>query len=114
MHLLLVGLSHRTAPVELRERLDFHARGLAGALKAMIDRTAAHEAVIVSTCNRAEVYAAYDDIDAGRAELAGFLSDFNSVDRAAVSPHARSIASRDPIEPVQPTRSRAASAFFLD
>ena len=41
MHLLLVGISHRTAPVELRERLDFQARGLENALATLGNRRAA-------------------------------------------------------------------------
>ena len=40
MHLLLVGISHRTAPVELRERLDFQARGLENALRTLPPRDA--------------------------------------------------------------------------
>ena len=38
MQLLLVGISHRTAPVELRERVDFSARGVAEALRALATR----------------------------------------------------------------------------
>ena len=45
MHLLLVGLSHRTAPVELRERVDFQARDLQAALRALAGRGSAREAV---------------------------------------------------------------------
>ena len=52
MQLLLVGISYRTAPVELRERLDFQARGVADALRALALRGSAREAVVVSTCNR--------------------------------------------------------------
>ncbi len=87
MHLLLVGISHRSAPVELRERLDFQARGLDHALQALEARHAANEAVIVSTCNRAELYAACDDVAAARAAVADFISDYHGVDRSAVAPH---------------------------
>ncbi|HUR32823.1 MAG TPA: glutamyl-tRNA reductase [Vicinamibacterales bacterium] len=87
MHLLLVGISHRTAPVEIRERLDFQARGLDNALQALSDRHAASEAVIVSTCNRAELYAACEDVTAGRAAIADFISEYHGIDRSAVLPH---------------------------
>src|SRR5689334_6246125 len=86
MHLLLVGVNHRTTPVELRERLDFQARGLATALRALVDRGAVGEAVVLSTCNRAEIYAASDDA-ATRADLAEFISEFHSIDHALVQPH---------------------------
>ena len=58
MRLFAVGISHRTAPVELRESVDFARRGLDAALTAFAARAAsAREAVVLSTCNRAEIYA---------------------------------------------------------
>jgi glutamyl-tRNA reductase len=54
MPLAVVGASHRTAPVELRERFAFGRAELAGALDAMAGRGA--EAVLLSTCNRTEIY----------------------------------------------------------
>lgn len=92
MHLLLVGISHRTAPVDIRERLDFQARGLEDALTALKDRQAAAEAVIVSTCNRAELYAACDDVHVGRQAIADFISEYHGVDRASVLPHIYDVA----------------------
>ena len=56
MHLLLLGVSHRTAPVELRERLDFSAGGVGEALAALAVRQSGAEAAVLSTCNRAEIY----------------------------------------------------------
>ena len=76
---MLVGISHRTAPVELRERLDFQARGIDRALRALAERGAAREAVVLSTCNRAELYAACDDLALSRASLLAFVSEFNGV-----------------------------------
>jgi glutamyl-tRNA reductase len=87
VHLLLVGISHRTAPVELRERLDFQARGLDDALQALSSRHATSEAVIVSTCNRAELYAACEDVEASRAAIAEFIGDYHGIDPSAVTPH---------------------------
>jgi glutamyl-tRNA reductase len=87
MHLILVGVSHRTAPVDLRERLDFQARGLEPALSALAGRGVAREAVVLSTCNRAELYAAADDVAAAREDLIQFISQFHGVDRGALAPH---------------------------
>ena len=47
MHLVLVGISHRTAPVELRERIDFQARGLEASHRALAARSELREAVAV-------------------------------------------------------------------
>src|SRR3954471_16619565 len=95
MHLLLVGISHRTAPVELRERVDFQARGLQGALRALADRGSAHEAVVVSTCNRAELYVACDETEPTRQDLLRFLSDYNDLPPSDVLPHVYDVADLD-------------------
>jgi glutamyl-tRNA reductase len=88
VHLILVGISHRTAPVELRERLDFQARGLDKALRVLATRrAAAREVAILSTCNRAEMYAFAEDADAARSELVGFFSEFHGIDPETVLPH---------------------------
>jgi glutamyl-tRNA reductase len=95
LHLLLVGVSHRTAPVELRERVDFQARGLQGALRALADRGSAHEAVVVSTCNRAELYVACEDPEPTRQDLVRFLSDYNDLPPSEVTPHVYDVADLD-------------------
>ena len=95
MHLLLVGISHRTAPVELRERVDFQARGVAGALRALAERGSAREAVVVSTCNRAELYVACDEASATRQDLVRFVSDFNGVPASEVAPHMYEVVDLD-------------------
>jgi glutamyl-tRNA reductase len=95
VHLLLLGISHRTAPVELRERVDFHARGVERALRALADRGSAREAVVVSTCNRAELYVACDEAAATRQDLLHFVSDFNGVAQSDVAPHMYEIVDLD-------------------
>ena len=87
MQLLLVGISHRTAPVELRERVDFQARGVADALRSLTERGSTREAVVVSTCNRAELYVACDEAAATRQDLVRFVSDFNGVAAGDIAPH---------------------------
>src|SRR5258706_195948 len=77
MHLLLVGISHRTAPVELRERVDFHSRGIERAFQGLAERVSAREAVVLSTCNRAELYAACDDLKRTRARIVAFVTHVN-------------------------------------
>ena len=87
MHLLLVGISHQTAPVELRERLDFEARGLDRALRALALRGSTREAAVLSTCNRAELYAACDHPADTRRDVLDFIGDFHRVARAEFDPH---------------------------
>jgi glutamyl-tRNA reductase len=86
MRLFAVGISHRTAPVELRECLDFSRRGLEAALRALGGRNLARETVVLSTCNRAEIYAAAPS-DAAADSCARFLAEYNGVPWETVAPH---------------------------
>ena len=87
MKLLLTGLNHRTAPVEVRERLAFEEKALPEALDQLKQRPGLLEGMILSTCNRVEVAVAADeDTDAGLA-VEGFLVETRSVQREWVSPH---------------------------
>ncbi|MGH9143317.1 MAG: glutamyl-tRNA reductase [Vicinamibacterales bacterium] len=95
MQLLLVGISHRTAPVELRERIDFQARGIADALRSLAERGSTREAVVVSTCNRAELYVACDEAAATRQDLVRFVGDFNGVAAGDIVPHVYDVTDLD-------------------
>ena len=77
MHLLLLGVSHRTAPVELRERLDFSSRDVGAAVESLSARSSAAESVVLSTCNRSEIYVAGNDPIRARSEVEAFLSDYH-------------------------------------
>jgi glutamyl-tRNA reductase len=76
MSIVLVGLNHKTAPVEVRERLAFTDQACAESLRALVDGDVVREGLIVSTCNRVEILTAA----AGKkgAEAAERLSDFLS------------------------------------
>jgi glutamyl-tRNA reductase len=74
MSVVVIGLSHRTSPVELRERFAFAEGKIPNALKSLRDSGFAVEAVILSTCNRVEIYAATAlTPDAAVIELKRFL-----------------------------------------
>jgi len=75
MPLLVIGLNHTTAPVSIRERLTFGPDIIVAALRSLTELAGIHEAVILSTCNRTEVYCHTDPGDADeltRDWLAGF------------------------------------------
>ncbi len=80
MQLTLVGLSHKTAPIEIRETLTFPASGMGEALAALTDRPAVSEALILSTCNRTEIYAVVAD-GAGTDAVIDFLCEYHSLQR---------------------------------
>ncbi len=85
MHLVLVGLSHKTAPVAIREKLTFPAETQEDALGRLTRSEGIREAVIVSTCNRTEVYAVAADDEGGVETVIDFLTAFCELDRAELS-----------------------------
>jgi glutamyl-tRNA reductase len=87
VHLYLLGVSHRTAPLEVRERLDFASRDLGAAVEAAAIRPTAAEVVVLSTCNRSEIYAASQDPAAARGDLVAFLSEYHGLAPDAFTPH---------------------------
>jgi glutamyl-tRNA reductase len=80
MHLTLVGLSHKTAPIEIREKLTFPAQRQPAALGALLTCDEIAEAVILSTCNRTEVYAVASS-EAGTDAVIEFLCEFHGLER---------------------------------
>jgi len=87
MHLFLLGVSHRTAPVDLRERLDFSSRDLGAAVESLATRPSAAESVVLSTCNRSEIYVASSDPVRAREELTAFLSEYHDLPASSFTPH---------------------------
>jgi glutamyl-tRNA reductase len=77
----------------VRERVDFQARGLEKALRTLAARSQnGAEIAVLSTCNRAELYVACEDVGAARAELVEFVGAFHGVDAAALEPHVYHVA----------------------
>ncbi len=87
MDFFLLGVSHRTAPIDLRERLDFSSRDVGAAVEAVSARPLMAESVVLSTCNRSEIYGASDDPTRAREELVAFLSDYHHLPAGAFLPH---------------------------
>ncbi len=79
MPLVCLGLSHHTAPVEVRERHAFPPSRVIEALIALRDYSAVREAVMLQTCGRLEIYAEIDDYETGVAQLRSFLGNFGHV-----------------------------------
>jgi len=85
MYLTVVGINHRTAPVEVRGQVAFPPEQLARALAELTALDGVHEAAIVSTCNRTEIYCTRDD--ASSDVIADWLSRFHQLDQESLQPH---------------------------
>jgi glutamyl-tRNA reductase len=87
MKLLVTGVSHKTAPVEVRECLAFREETLPRALADLKSREGVTEAVILSTCNRVEITVTTDDVSDPQAIVDSFLADHKAVNPGSIGPH---------------------------
>jgi glutamyl-tRNA reductase len=85
MHIITVGLNYKTAPVEIREKVSFELDQLPEAMKSLQTKKSVLENIIISTCNRTEVYAVVDQLHTGRYYIKEFLSEWFSIDLAELS-----------------------------
>jgi glutamyl-tRNA reductase len=85
--IVLVGLNHRTAPVEVRERVAFANGQIDAALRRLIEVEAVAEGAILSTCNRVEVVACGTDPDAVSEALPRFLAREHGVPDTGLAGH---------------------------
>jgi glutamyl-tRNA reductase len=97
MKLLVTGVSHKTAPVEVRECLAFREEALPAALADLKRRDGVAEALILSTCNRVEVTVTTEDSADPRAIVDSFLADHKAVSPHTIGPHLYRLEGRDAI-----------------
>lgn len=89
MSIVLVGVNHKTAPVEVRELLAFSEEECRDALRMLVDGEVVREGLIVSTCNRVEVLTstAGEGVEGGSERIASFLSNSRSLSKDLFRPH---------------------------
>ena len=87
MHIAVVGLSHRTAPVEVREKLSIPEQTMEESLHNLRNHEQVLEASILSTCNRLEIYTLVRNPDLGIAAVRDFLSGHSGLESRDLSPH---------------------------
>ncbi len=84
MSIVVVGLSHKTAPIEVREKLNFPESTLPAALGKLMSYEGVRESLIVSTCNRVEIYASVQESAKGIDRIKQFVSDYHGLSREAL------------------------------
>ncbi len=100
MNIIVVGLSHKTASVDIREKVAFAPTQMDKPLRAVVSLDDITEAIIVSTCNRVEVYAVTKDIAGGMARIKRFLAEYHNLSLDTLEPHLYSLHSEDAIRHV--------------
>lgn len=87
MHILAVSINYRTAPLAIREKLAFSEADHAEAMKTLNAQKSIMENVILSTCNRTELYVVADQIHTGRYYIKDFLEKWFNIEKQEFSPH---------------------------
>jgi glutamyl-tRNA reductase len=95
MNLQLIGVNHRSAPVEIRERFAIPERRLPEALQSLVQYPGVQEGLIISTCNRVEVLAGLKN---GTADLRGFLRDYFHLDPSEFDQHLYEFREHDAVQ----------------
>jgi glutamyl-tRNA reductase len=84
MALITLGLNHKTAPIGIRERLTFGPDIIVAALRSLSEQPGIDEAVILSTCNRTELYCAHTR--SSREDICAWLGGFHGLEQETISP----------------------------
>jgi len=100
MNIIVVGLSHKTATVEIREKVAFSPNLIEKPLRELVALDEIVEGVIVSTCNRVEIYATTRDIAGGIARIKRFMADYHHIPLETLESHLYSYHSETAIRHV--------------
>lgn len=98
MHILKIGLNYRTAPVEVREQLVFLDQDIEQAMSMLNEQKSILENVIVSTCNRTEIYVVADQLHTGRFYVKQFLEDWFEIPKENFLPYLQIVENDAAIE----------------
>jgi glutamyl-tRNA reductase len=97
MNIAVIGLSHKTAPVEVREKLSIPTPQTADAIAKLTSYPHVLEVSILSTCNRLEIHTVIKETEAGIREVVQFLADYGNVPLEALRPHLFILLQQDAI-----------------
>ncbi|WP_088103730.1 glutamyl-tRNA reductase [Halalkalibacter urbisdiaboli] len=87
MHIIVLGLNYKTAPVEIREKFSFQEAELPVALKQLRKMKSILECTIISTCNRTEIYVVADQLHTGRHYTKAFLAEWFQLPKDDFTPY---------------------------
>ena len=97
-NLVLVGVNHKTTPVEIREKLAFNQAKLEASLEELVSSPEIIENIILSTCNRVEIYARVENTDRGIQLLQDFICDYHSISRGNLDQYFYSFCDNQAVE----------------
>ena len=80
MTLLALGINHKTAPVALREKVSFSPDTMGDALNNLLQQPAVRGGVVLSTCNRTELYLSMEDKENSHEQLIRWLCQYHQIE----------------------------------
>ena len=98
MKIILWGVNHKTAPVEVRERLAIPAEQLADVTRQLLEMPGTHECLVLSTCNRVEFLICHDELTSHAPDVLRFLAQHFSIDPTALRPHLYEYVEREAVQ----------------
>ncbi|MEW5821040.1 MAG: glutamyl-tRNA reductase [Cyanobacteriota bacterium] len=100
MYLLVSGFRYKNAPLKIRERLSFLPEEYPLALNKLLEYPSIKEAVILSTCNRTEIYTLVDDTEIGTGSVIRFLADYHELDLSEIRKYMFTLMHEDTIRQI--------------
>ena len=96
--MILVGVNHKTTPVEIREKLAFTQVKIEASLSQLVSSPEIIENIILSTCNRVEIYARVENTDRGIQLLQDFICDYHGISRGNLDQYFYSYCDNQAVE----------------
>ena len=87
VHVLIIGLNHSTAPVEIREKLNFPGNQEGEVTRLFAQQPGIEELMILSTCNRSEIISVYDGEDESKIALLDYMSAYHNTEPSKLEPY---------------------------
>ena len=87
MEIILIGLSHKTAPVEIREKFCLTKDGVVDSLDRLRDISGIREGVVLSTCNRLEILAVAEGTVSGETDLRALMAEMGQMRAEELAPY---------------------------
>ena len=87
MSIVVLGVNHRSAPLDVIEKVTISSDALANALQDLLSRDNIRETVVLSTCNRTEVYAVAERFHAAHTDILEFLCETSGLSADEITPH---------------------------
>ena len=98
MKTILWGVNHKTAPVEVRERLAIATEQLGDVTRQLLETPGMRECLVLSTCNRVEFLTTHDEREAAAPDVLRFLERHFSIDAASLQPHLYEYREREAVQ----------------